>query len=49
MLANAEGIHARAIRQLRLRDDVAQGLGVADERPVGVDRDIPEGVQTEFE
>ena len=49
VLAHAEEVDADLVGQLGLRDDVAEDLGVRLGAAVGVDGDVAEGVEAEFE
>src|SRR5271155_4703020 len=49
MLADAEGIDADLVSQHALVDDVADHLRVRQRLPVGADRNVAKGIQSELE
>ena len=49
VLADAEEVHADAVGQLGLGDDVAEDLGVGYQAAVGVGGDVAEGVEAQLD
>jgi hypothetical protein len=48
MFADTETFHADLLGQDGLVDDAADRLGLRNRPPVGINRDIAEGIQTEL-
>jgi hypothetical protein len=48
VLADAEKVHAQAVRQLGLGDYIAMHLRVQEEAALGVAGDVAEGVETKL-
>jgi hypothetical protein len=49
VLADAEEVHAQAVRQLRFGDHVAQHASVRQETAVGIRGDVAEGVEAQLD